>query len=174
MQSGSDKVLALMKRRYNRDMALANIELLRKYIPRVQFTTDLMVGFPGETEEDFLDTVDLVRRARFIDAHVFAYSKRSGTPAALYEDQVDESEKKSRSRRLMKVKNEVRDAVLDEIVEKGEPLSVILETYSDGEYTAHSEAFIEVKLEAECGLQGEMRSVMPISHKDGIVTAKLI
>ena len=174
MQSGSDNVLRGMKRRYNRAMALQNLEYIRENIKGAQFTTDLMVGFPGETEEDFLDTVDLVRRARFIDAHVFAYSKRGGTPAALYENQVDESEKKSRSRRLMKIKNEVRDAVLDEIVGKGEPLSVILETYSDGEYTAHSDSFIEVKLKAECGLQGEMCLVMPISHKDGIVTAKLV
>ena len=174
MQSGSDNVLRAMKRRYNREMALQNVEYIKENIKNVQFTTDLMVGFPGESEEDFLDTVDLVKRIRFIDAHVFAYSKRKGTPAELYDGQIDEGTKKSRSKRLIAIKNEVRDSVLDEIVARGEPLAVILETYKNGSYTAHSDSFVEVSVEAKEGLNGEFVTVMPVSHKNGVVCAKLI
>lgn len=174
MQSGSDNVLRAMKRRYNRKTAIENAEYIRKNIKGVQFTTDLMVGFPGESEEDFLDTVDLVRRIGFIDAHVFAYSRRHGTPAASYDGQIDESVKKERSKRLMAVRDEVRDGILSHIVDLGEPLSVILETYESGVYTAHSDSFIEVRVEGECGLQGEMRQVIPERHSHGIIYGKLV
>ena len=173
IQSGSDNVLKAMKRRYSRAMALANISYIRENIPAACFTTDLMVGFPGETEEDFLDTVSFVREAKFIDAHVFAYSKRKGTPAATYPDQVDEGEKKRRSARLIAVKNEVRDSVLDGIVKLGEPLSAVLET-PDGEYySAHSDSFVEIKVKAKEGMQGEIVDVIPVSHSEGIIMAKL-
>ena len=174
IQSGSDNVLRGMKRRYSRKMALENIEYIKKNIPGSYFTTDLMVGFPGESEEDFLDTVSFTREVGFIDAHVFAYSKRAGTPAATYDGQIPENVKRERSARLISVKNEVRDSVLDAIVKAKESLSVILETYDGEFYTAHSEGFAEVKVKADKGLSGEMIAVMPISHKDGIILAKLI
>ena len=174
IQSGSDKILRAMKRRYSREMALRNIQYIKDNIPGACFTTDLMVGFPGETEEDFLDTVSFVKTVGFIDAHVFAYSRRSGTPAATYDGQIPESEKKRRSRSLIKIKNEVRELVLDGITERGDTLSVILETYDSLYYTAHSEGFAEVKVEAPEGLQGEMVLVKPVSHKDGVIYGKLI
>ena len=174
IQSGSDNVLRGMKRRYSRKMALENIEYIKKNIPGSYFTTDLMVGFPGESEEDFLDTISFTREVGFIDAHVFAYSKRAGTPAASYDGQIPENVKRERSARLISVKNEVRDGVLDGIVKAKEPLSVILETYDGEFYTAHSEGFAEVKVKAEKGLSGEMITVMPVSHENGIILAKLI
>lgn len=173
IQSGSDRVLKGMKRRYSRAMALENIRYIKENIPRAAFTTDLMVGFPGESEEDFLDTVSFVREVGFIDAHVFAYSKRRGTPAANYEGQVDEEEKRSRSARLIAEKNAVRDSVLDSIVKEGAPLSAVLETYDSGSYTAHSDSFIEISVEAPEGMHGEIVDVIPVSHKDGVIIAKL-
>ena len=174
IQSGSDSVLRGMKRRYSRAMALENIRYIRDNIPGAQFTTDLMVGFPGETEEDFLDTVSFAREARFIDAHVFAYSRREGTPAAYYDGQIPESVKKERSRRLIAAKNEVRDRVLSDIVAEGAPLGVVLETYRDGRYTAHSEGFAEVTVDGPEELVGEILEVVPVSHADGIIHAKPI
>ena len=162
-----------MKRRYSRAMALENIRYIKENIPKAAFTTDLMVGFPGESEEDFLDTVSFVREVGFIDAHVFAYSKRRGTPAANYEGQVDEEEKRSRSARLIAEKNAVRDSVLDSIVKEGAPLSAVLETYDSGSYTAHSDSFIEISVEAPEGMHGEIVDVIPVSHKDGVIIAKL-
>ena len=174
IQSGSDSVLRSMKRRYSRAMALSNIAYIKEKIPTSQFTTDLMVGFPGETDEDFLDTVSFVREVGFIDAHVFAYSRREGTPAADYEGQIPESVKRLRSSELIRVKNEVRDKVLDSIVCEGGELSVILETYDGSYYTAHSDTFLEVRVLAAAGLSGEMAQVIPVSHSDGIIHAKLI
>lgn len=173
IQSGSDRVLKGMKRRYSRAMALENIRYIKENIPKAAFTTDLMVGFPGESEEDFLDTVSFVREVGFIDAHVFAYSKRRGTPAANYEGQVEEEEKRSRSARLIAEKNAVRDSVLDSIVKEGAPLSAVLETYDSGSYTAHSDSFIEISVEAPEGMHGEIVDVIPVSHKDGVIIAKL-
>ena len=174
IQSGSDNVLRGMKRRYSRAMALNNVRYIKENIPSATFTTDLMVGFPGESEEDFLDTVSFAREVGFIDAHVFAYSKRAGTPAATYPNQIPESVKKERSARLIAIKNEIRDTVLSGIVERGESISIILETYDGAYYTAHSDTFAEVKVEAPEGLSGEMVSVIPVSHKDGVILGKLI
>ena len=174
IQSGSDNVLKGMKRRYSRAMALANIRYIKENIPDAQFTTDLMVGFPGESEEDFLDTVSFAKEARFIDAHVFAYSRREGTPAAYYDGQIPENVKKERSRRLIAAKNEVRDSVLAQIIEKGTPLSVVLETYDGEKYSAHSDSFVEVTVVGPDGLQGEIVEVIPVSHKNGIIIGKLI
>ena len=174
IQSGSDNVLRGMKRRYSRAMALNNIRYIKQNIPAAEFTTDLMVGFPGESEEDFLETVSFAKEARFIDAHVFAYSRREGTPAAYYDEQVPENVKKERSRRLIAAKNEVRDAVLSELVALGRPLSVVLETYEDGKYSAHSDSFVEVSVEGPNGLQGEIVEIIPESHKNGIIIGKPI
>lgn len=174
IQSGSDSVLRAMKRRYSRAMALANINYIKQSIPGACFTTDLMVGFPGESEEDFLETVSFVKEAGFIDAHVFSYSKRRGTPAAAYDGQIDESEKRSRSARLIAVKNEVRDTVLDGIVALRTPLSIVLETFGGGYYSAHSDSFAEVRVQAPAGLQGEMVDVIPLSHKGGVILGKLV
>lgn len=177
MQSGSDNVLRNMKRRYTVARAVENIERLRAAFPAACFTTDLMVGFPGESEEDFLMTVDFVHRARLLDAHVFAYSRRKGTPAAEYKDQIPESVKRERSERLIAEKNRVRDTILTELVAAGKPLSVIVETLdNDGLYTAHSDSYVEIRFAADgCrDLRGEMLYIAPVSHKNGIVYGKLI
>ena len=176
LQSGSDSVLRRMKRRYNSKMAMAVIENIRESIPRANFTTDLMVGFPGESEEEFWETVDFVRRARLLDAHVFAYSRREGTPAAYYDGQIPENIKRERSEKLISVKNEVRDLLLDELVMKKEPLSVIAEVKNkDGYYTAHSDSYVEVKFFSDDeDLSGEVLDVIPVSHNDGIVLCELI
>ena len=175
VQSGSDAVLRRMKRRYTAAQALENIRLIRESIPDAAFTTDLMVGFPGETEEDFRRTVEFARRARFIDAHVFAYSRRKGTPAADYPDQIDEAVKHRRSEELIGVCRELRDSVLSEIVERGEPLSVILESYNGEGYAAHADNFAEVYVPlSDSKMGGEMVKVIPVSNSDGIITAKII
>lgn len=176
LQSGSDSVLRRMKRRYNSKMAMAVIENIRESIPRANFTTDLMVGFPGETEEEFLETVNFVRSARLLDAHVFAYSRREGTPAAYYEGQIPENIKRERSERLIKVKNEVRDLLLEELVIKKEPLSVIAEVKDkDGYYTAHSDSYVEVRFYSDDdNLSGELVNVIPVSHNNGIVLCEIL
>ena len=174
MQSGSSKVLRDMKRRYNRDMALKNIAKIREKMPDVMLTADLMVGFPGESEEDFLDTMRFVREAGLLDAHVFAYSKREGTPAATYENQIPENVKKDRSARLIEECARVRDEILDGVVAEEKPLSCILETWDKGIYTAHSDSYIEVACEGEIGLSGKLVLVKPISRENGKIYGKIL
>ncbi|MBQ8720357.1 MAG: tRNA (N(6)-L-threonylcarbamoyladenosine(37)-C(2))-methylthiotransferase MtaB [Clostridia bacterium] len=174
MQSGSDTTLRRMRRRYNTAMAERNIALIREAFPTAHFTTDMMVGFPGESEADFLETVDFVRRIGFLDTHVFAYSRRERTPAADFDSQIDEAVKRERSERLIRVKCEVRDKILDNIVKQGEPARVILENYRGGAYSAHSDNFVEYSVKAEEGLTGEMRKVRPVSRKGGVIYAEII
>ena len=174
MQSGADNVLRGMRRRYNRTMALENIAHIRETMPGVMLTADLMVGFPGETEEDFLDTLRFVREAELLDAHVFAYSKREGTPAATMNGQVDERVKKERSARLMAECAAMRDELLDRVCRVGEPLSCILETEKRGVYTAHSDSYIEVRVEGDKGLSGSLVLVQPVCHENGVIYGKIV
>lgn len=177
MQSGSDKVLAAMKRKYNSRMAYENIKRLKDIFPDAEFTTDMMVGFPGETEEDFLESLDFISRVGFLDVHVFAYSKRQGTLAAQLENQIPENVKRERSRRMIEHKNRVRDCRLDSIVSRALTLSVIAETLiCPGEYSAHADNFAEVRFlsKSKIDAKGEMVKVRPVSHKDGIIFAEEI
>ena len=174
MQSGSDSVLRNMKRRYNTRMAYENIERLRDTVEGAQFTTDMMVGFPNESEEDFLATVDFVKKARFLDVHVFAYSRREGTPAAEYDGQIPEDVKRRRSAYLIDVKNRQRDEILTETVKAGKPLRAILESYRNGRYTAHSDSFIELSVEADRGMNGEYVWVGPLASENGVISCKII
>ena len=103
VQSGSSRLLEKMNRRYTKEHYLELVRKLRAAIPDISLTTDIIVGFPGETEEDFEETLDVVRQAEYDSAYTFIYSKRTGTPAANMEDQVPEEVVKERFRRLLNV-----------------------------------------------------------------------
>ncbi len=173
MQSGCNRVLAKMKRRYNTTHALEALSRLREAMPRVQFTTDLMVGFPGETDEMFEQTMAFIERARFLDMHVFAYSRRPGTPADTYPDQVPEQVKGERSHRLAARGAQIRDEILSEIVREAPVLRLLLETETEGVWTAHSDEFIEVRVVAD-GKQGDLVTARPTGCENGILTAEII
>lgn len=110
VQSGSSRLLKLMNRHYTKESYLELVDKLRTTMPDLAITTDIIVGFPGETEEDFLDTLDVVRKARYDSAFTFIYSKRSGTPAAAMEDQVPEDVVHERFDRLLAVVGETAKA----------------------------------------------------------------
>ncbi len=101
MQSGSSRILKIMNRRYDKEKYLDLVEKIRKAVPDISLTTDIIVGFPGETEEDFQDTLDVVDKCDFDSAFTFIYSKRTGTPAAKMENQVPEDVVKDRFDRLL-------------------------------------------------------------------------
>lgn len=107
VQSGSTEILRRMNRRYTRDDYLALVDKIRAKLPDVGITTDIMVGFPGETEQDFCDTLDLVKKARYSSAFCFIYSRRKGTPAYSMPDQISYAVKKDRITRLLACQNEV-------------------------------------------------------------------
>ena len=107
MQSGSDAILKRMNRHYDKETFLQRAEKLKRAMPDISLSTDIIVGFPGETEEDFEETLDVVRKVRFDSAYTFIYSKREGTPAAKYTDQIAEDVVKERFDRLLKVQNAI-------------------------------------------------------------------
>ena len=107
LQSGSSRLLKIMNRHYNKEQYLTLVEKLRKEIPDIGITTDIIVGFPGETEEDFEETLDVVEKAQYDSAFTFIYSKRSGTPAAKMPDQVPEDVVKDRFDRLLSLVNSI-------------------------------------------------------------------
>jgi threonylcarbamoyladenosine tRNA methylthiotransferase MtaB len=174
IQSGADNVLRGMKRRYSRKMALENIRRIKEAFPRVTFTTDIMVGFPGETDADFQDSVSFLREVGFLDAHVFAYSKRKNTPAEKYPDQVPEDVKKKRSEELIRVASEVRAKVLSDIVKAGLALPTVFETCDGKWWQGHSDNFAPVRVKCENDIHGERFSVKPIEVIDDVIYGEII
>ena len=164
LQSGSDKVLAAMKRKYNSRQAMQSIERLREAMPSVKFTTDIITGFPGESDEDFECSCDFARRAEFLMVHAFPYSKRKGTPAAEMKDQIPEDVKKQRVHTLTEICRNVRSKMFDRIIEDGEPREVLFESF-DGEYaTGHTADFIEVRVKSDRPMHAELAYVKILSH----------
>jgi tRNA-2-methylthio-N6-dimethylallyladenosine synthase len=107
LQSGSDSILQRMRRSYRQEKYLGIIDRVRAAMPEASITTDIIVGFPGESEQDFQETMDVVRKARFSSAYTFQYSKRPGTPAATMEDQIDKEIVQERYERLVKLVNQI-------------------------------------------------------------------
>ena len=124
-QAGSNNVLKRMNRRYTKESYLELAGRIKKRIPEIALTTDIIVGFPGETEEDFEDTLDVVRQVRYQSAYMFEYSKRTGTPAAAMEDQVDVEAVKRRFKRLQDTVAEYSDDKLGSRV--GQMVEVLAE-----------------------------------------------
>ncbi|MBQ4599183.1 MAG: tRNA (N6-isopentenyl adenosine(37)-C2)-methylthiotransferase MiaB [Clostridia bacterium] len=153
IQSGSDTVLKAMNRRYNTARYLATVEKLRAAMPNITLTTDIIVGFPGETEEDFEATLTMLRTARFDMIYSFIYSPRSGTPAAKMENQVPDAVKSERMQRLLALQNQISleknaDAV-------GKTLRVLAEGPSKNDpetFTGRAESnkLVHFKAEADC------------------------
>lgn len=129
LQSGSSRILKIMNRHYTKEQYLTLVDKLRKAVPDISLTTDIIVGFPGETEEDFLETLDVVRRVRYDSAFTFVYSKRTGTPAAAMEDQVPPEVVKDRFDRLLALVQSISKEMSARYT--GETLSVLVEEVND-------------------------------------------
>ena len=139
LQSGSDRILKDMNRHYDKEKYLGLVEKIRRAVPDISLTTDIIVGYPGETEEDFLETMDVVRRADFDTAFTFIYSRRSGTPAARREDQIPPEVVKDRFDRLLKLVQEKGREVSSRF--EGKVLEVLVEQESKekGIFTGRTE-----------------------------------
>ena len=129
VQSGSNDVLKSMNRRYTREKYLEEIEMLRRYFPEAEVTTDIIVGFPGETEEDYLLTEDLVRRVNYASAFTFVYSKRQGTKAATMENQIPEDVQKDRIMRLVELVNSLTRKKSESYL--GREIEILCEDYDE-------------------------------------------
>lgn len=157
MQSGCDRVLRNMKRKYNREMALLAVERLRAAIPDVTFNADFIVGFPGESEEDFLDTADFIKKVGFTHLHLFPYSKRPGTPAADMDGQVPENVKAERLARLEAEWKEGLFAAAEGYI--GTMKDVLFELCEGGRAVGHTPEFLEVAVITPEDLHNEVRTV---------------
>ncbi len=136
VQSGSTRILDEMNRRYTKEQYLELMEKVKKHIPGIGLSTDIIVGFPGETEEDFSETLDVVAKARFDMAYTFLYSKRTGTPAAKSPDQISEEVKKDRFDRLLALQNSISREINDELL--GKEVEVLVEGLSKSSKTTYT------------------------------------
>ncbi len=166
-QSGNDRILSLMNRRYTREKYLAEIAMLRGYIPDCPVTTDLIVGFPTETEEEFEDTLSLVREAKFASAFTFVYSPRTGTKAAAMEGQISEDVSKERIMRLVEQVNENTRALSATFV--GKTTEILCEDFDEkkGLYLGRNEGGRMGYFESERNVIGEFVN-LKVERANGI------
>ena len=147
LQSGCDDTLKRMNRKYTTARYKEAIELLRKYYPRVSFTTDVIVGFPGETEEEFAKTYEFLKEIDFYKMHIFKYSQRRGTVAEKLPNQVDGNIKEARSNKLIKLSNDSENIHNKQYI--GKTVKVLFEEYENGYFKGHTTNYIMVKVNGD-------------------------
>ena len=172
IQNGSDNVLRAMRRRYNVKMLADNVAYLRSKMPDVNLSADIIVGFPGETEEDFLQTCALVKDLKLLHVHAFTYSKRPDTEAAEMKNQIPEAVKTDRLHRLSEIADGCKNAILERLISSGDNVSVLVETVDKGYLTGHTDTFIECIIPIKEGiepslLKGSVICVKPKEASDG-------
>ena len=147
LQAGSNHILKLMNRKYDLNYFFQKIEDIRKVRPSMAITTDVIVGFPKESEEDFLETMDTCKKIGFTKIHVFPYSERRGTKAMELEGHIDGNIKKERARRLLEVSRELEDKYFSSFI--GREVVVLVEEYKDGYSYGHADNYLHVKIKGE-------------------------
>ncbi len=144
LQAGSNEILKLMNRRYDLTYFENKIKEIRKIRPNISISTDVIVGFPHETDELFKETIETVKRIGFSKIHVFPYSRRKGTKADLMDGQIDESVKKERSRILVNVSKELEENYMNKFINT--EVEFIPETYKDGFIYGHTGNYLSIKM----------------------------
>ena len=157
IQSGSDAVLKGMNRHYRLSQFKALIAVLREKVPGIALTTDLIVGFPGETEENFLETLDTLKELKFSGIHVFPYSRRTGTPAATYPNQVSSEVKKERVHRVQELEKEIACAYRSQFM--GKVVHVLAEEIKNGYFEGLTGEYIRVSIKDSHIERGHMYPV---------------
>lgn len=172
LQSGCDKVLYEMRRPYTAEAYMGLLEKLRKQIPDIAVTTDIIVGFPNESEADFGETLAFVEQAKFSDVHIFPFSVRKGTPAASMPGQITREEKNRRGKLLDSVVQKNRHDFLQTFV--GKKVEVLFEQETDnGLLAGLTENYVKVYAKAETGLLGEIATVKIKAEKAGELYGEL-
>lgn len=162
LQSGSNSVLKRMRRKYTMEFFGERLDRLKEVLPGLAVTSDVIVGFPGETEEEFQETFDFIAKHKFSELHVFPYSKRTGTPAARMEDQVDEDVKNDRVHRLIELSNQLAKEYASHF--EGEVLEMIPEERdkddkNSGMYIGYTDNYLKVKVKATEDMIGKLVKV---------------
>ena len=166
MQSGCDTVLERMKRKYDTARYYESVRLLNQYFPGCAVTTDMIVAFPGETEEEFAASLDFIRKCAFADMHIFPYSRRPGTPADKMPGQHNNATKEARSRAAIAVAEEMSRSYREKLI--GTKLEVLFEETDGTYFTGHAPNYVKVYAEGE-DLHNEIREVTVTEiYQDGV------
>lgn len=147
LQAGSNEVLRLMNRKYDKNYFIEKINKIRSIRPDISITTDVIVGFPGEDDELFLESYNFCKEVGFSKIHVFPYSIRKGTPASKFKNQVDGNVKKERARKLIELSNELEKKYMDKF--KDEEIEVLIERSKDGYSYGHTSNYLPIKIEGK-------------------------
>ena len=172
MQSGCDTVLARMNRKYDSNRYYESVKFLHEAYDRPAITTDLIVGFPGETEEEFQQTLDFIQKCAFSAMHIFPYSKRPGTPAAKLPGQVLNAVKEERAHRAAQIARTMQDAYLDSWV--GETVPVLFEEERDGLWRGHTTRYCEVTVQSAQPIHNQLRQVRLTGRDGGALQGVLV
>ena len=172
MQSGCDTVLARMNRKYDSNRYYKSVTFLHEAYDRPAVTTDLIVGFPGETEEEFQQTLDFIQKCAFSAMHIFPYSKRPGTPAAKLPGQVLNAVKEERAHRAAQIARTMQDTYLDSWV--GETVPVLFEEEREGLWRGHTTRYCEVEVQSVQPLHNQLRQVQITGHAGGALQGVLV
>lgn len=168
LQAGSDRTLQRMNRPYTQKDFQDRVRDIRQAVPNIAITTDLMVGFPGETEEDFKESLIFSDAMAFADMHIFKYSPRSGTPAAKMADQVPPQDKDRRAKQIQDVAQKNRDAYAQRFL--GDTVSVLIEEKdASGAMTGHSPHYLRVRAEEDLHV-GQLYQIHLDQYNKGIIT----
>ena len=172
LQAGSDHILKLMNRKYDKNYYLDKINEIRKIRPGIAITTDVIVGFPDESDVDFNDTIEFVKVCNFAGGHVFPYSIRKGTPAAKMSNQITKEEKHNRVKKLIMCFDELEEKYYNNFLNK--EMIVIPEQYKEGLLTGHTDNYLKVSFEGGEELVGKEIKVVLINNNDGTLHGKSI
>lgn len=164
LQSGCDTTLKRMNRKYTTQQYLEKIEKIRSYLPDIAFTTDVIVGFPGESDDEFEQTYQFIKEVNYSQLHVFPYSPRKNTPAAKMLDQVNDQIKHDRTNRLLALSKELnRNFALQQI---GKELKVLFETREGDYLVGHASDYLKVRVKTNEDVIGEIRIVKVDKYED--------
>ena len=167
LQSGCDTVLGRMKRKYDTARYYESVELLNRHFPGCAITTDMIVAFPGETEEEFAESLAFIQKCRFADMHIFPYSRRPGTPADKMPGQHDNATKEARSRAAIAVAAEMSETYRKNLI--GTTQAVLFEEETGGYFTGHAPNYVKVYAKGE-DLHNVVKEVRITGlYKDGVV-----
>ncbi len=172
LQSGAEETLKRMNRRYTPQEYKDVVTSLRQNLPKVSITTDVIVGFPGETTEEFEETYAYLEELKLSKVHTFKYSPRQGTPAFTMKDQIPGSVKEMRSSRIMTQSDQLEKMFIEAQV--GEVKEVLYERGKEGIYTGFTPEYIKVQVKSVKDLQGMIKSTMIVREKCGIALGELI
>jgi len=167
MQSGCDSVLKRMKRKYDTARYLESVTLLNRYFPGCAVTTDMIVAFPGETEEEFAQSLDFIRKCAFADMHIFPYSRRPGTPADKMDGQHSNATKEDRSRKAIAVAQEMSLSYREAMV--ANTFSVLFEEKDGVYYVGHAPNYVKVYVRGEDLHNTVSRVTVTGVYKDGVL-----